>query len=240
MTSKRINFWSSPRNISTAIMYSFAQRKDTKVVDEPLYAHYLLRQSTEAEHPEKEAILKSQEGDGNKVVAQMLTGDYGQEAVLFKQMTHHLVDLNEGFLQKMDNVLLIRNPVAILASFSKVVKNVTAEDIGLPQQYELFQRLSATDQAPVVVDARRLLLDPAGVLKRLCLHLGLPWQEAMLSWEAGPRPEDGVWAPHWYANVHKSTGFQPFKEKEYLLSPKLEEIARKCQPLYEELLSHAL
>jgi len=36
----RINLWSSPRNVSTALMYSFAQRLDTTVVDEPLYAYY--------------------------------------------------------------------------------------------------------------------------------------------------------------------------------------------------------
>jgi len=37
----RINCWSGPRNVSTALMYSFRQRTDTTVVDEPIYAHYL-------------------------------------------------------------------------------------------------------------------------------------------------------------------------------------------------------
>ena len=37
----RVALWSGPRNISTALMYAFAQRADTTVVDEPLYAHYL-------------------------------------------------------------------------------------------------------------------------------------------------------------------------------------------------------
>ena len=35
----RLNVWSGPRNVSTALMYSFAQRSDTRVVDEPLYAY---------------------------------------------------------------------------------------------------------------------------------------------------------------------------------------------------------
>lgn len=239
-TSKRINFWSSPRNISTALMYSFAQRDDMSVVDEPLYAHYLLRQATLADHPGREEILASQNGNGAEVVEEMLHNDYGHPAVLFKQMTHHLVDLDHRFLHKMDNVLLIRNPRAILSSFSKVVEQVTAEDIGLPQQYALYQKLSSAGSPPVIIDARRLLLDPKAVLQRLCLHLDLPWTEAMLSWPAGPRPEDGVWAPHWYGNVHRSTGFQPFTEKTYNLLPHLEEIALHCQPLYDELLNHAL
>ena len=40
MTSP-ICLWSGPRNVSTALMYSFAQRNDVRVVDEPLYGHYL-------------------------------------------------------------------------------------------------------------------------------------------------------------------------------------------------------
>jgi hypothetical protein len=28
----------------------------------------------------------------------------------------------------------------------------------------------------------------------------------MLHWAQGPKPYDGVWAPWWYANTHKSTG----------------------------------
>ena len=37
----RIAMWSGPRNISTAMMYSFAAREDCDVVDEPFYAAYL-------------------------------------------------------------------------------------------------------------------------------------------------------------------------------------------------------
>ncbi len=239
-TTKRINFWSSPRNISTALMYSFAQRDDMAVVDEPLYAHYLLRQPTDADHPGRTEILASQEGDGALVVKHMLTHDYQSKAVLFKQMTHHLIDLDRSFLKEMDNVLLIRDPRAILNSFSKVVSEVTAEDIGLPQQATLFKELSAAGNPPVVVDAAKLLQDPEGVLRRLCQHLDLPWSPAMLSWQAGARPEDGVWAPHWYTNVHKSTGFLPYQKKEYILSPKLEMIATSCAPVYAMLLAAAI
>ncbi|MEM6772776.1 MAG: hypothetical protein AAF597_19515 [Bacteroidota bacterium] len=240
MTKQRISFWSSPRNISTALMYSFAQREDMAVVDEPLYAHYLRRQPTSAEHPGKATILASQENDGNLVIKEMLEGNFGKPKVLFKQMTHHLVALDEGFLDEMDNVLLIRNPRAILASFSKVVDGVTAEDIGLPQQLRLFRTLSEKGKAPAVVDARLLLQDPKAVLQRLCQFLNLSWTDKMLTWQAGPRPEDGVWAPYWYANVHKSTGFLPYREKHYDLPPALETIAAACQPIYASLLEAAI
>lgn len=239
-TQLRINLWSSPRNISTAIMYSFAQREDCRVVDEPLYAHYLLNQPTEAIHPGREEILKSQPHNGEEVVRWMLRHDFGPKAVIFKQMTHHLVALDRDFLPRMINVLLIRDPRAILASFSKVVEAPTAEDVGIPQQMELFRQLKAEGGLAAVVDARKLLLHPRQVMATLCERVGLPFQYNMLSWEAGARPEDGVWAPHWYANVHKSTGFQPYREKTYDLAPALEKIAAQCAPLYEEMLAEAL
>jgi hypothetical protein len=221
-------------------MYSFAQRSDTAVVDEPLYAHYLVRQTTEADHPGREEILASQDADGSKVVNQMLSNDYGAEAVVFKQMTHHLVALDPAFLDKMDNVLLIRDPRAILNSFSKVVDKVTAEDIGIPQQYQLFQQLKKAGKLTAVVDAKLLLMNPEGVLRKLCDRLGVPFTEKMLRWNAGARPEDGVWAEHWYANVHKSTGFKPWSEKSFQLSPTLQKIAEDCRPAYEEMLREAL
>ena len=38
----RVAMWSGPRNISTAMMRAWENRPDSVVVDEPLYAHYLL------------------------------------------------------------------------------------------------------------------------------------------------------------------------------------------------------
>ncbi|MFK8162811.1 MAG: hypothetical protein AB8H12_10150, partial [Lewinella sp.] len=59
-------------------------------------------------------------------------------------------------------------------------------------------------------------------------------------WPAGARPEDGSWAPYWYANVHQSTGFKPWEERTIELPPHLESIAASCQPLYKEMLDEAL
>ncbi|THH40741.1 hypothetical protein E4021_07280 [Neolewinella litorea] len=222
-------------------MYAFAQRGDTTVVDEPLYAHYLTHQPTEAHHPGREAVLAAQENDGAKVVDTLREHDYGTENVVFKQMTHHLVNLEPDFLYPMTNVLLIRDPHEILASFGKVIeRGVTAEDVGLPQQGELFNRLTVTGSLSAVVDAGRLLDDPAGVIERLCRRLDIDYDPAMLQWEAGPKPYDGVWAEHWYAGVHQSTGFEPRPRKVIELSPALAAVADQCSPIYQRLLKHAL
>ena len=54
---KAICLWSGPRNVSTALMYSFAQRSDTRVVDEPLYGHFLRVSGTH--HPGRDEVLAS-------------------------------------------------------------------------------------------------------------------------------------------------------------------------------------
>ncbi len=221
-------------------MYAFAQRPDTTVVDEPLYAHYLTHQPTEADHPGREAVLAEQDPDGSAVVNRMLHHDYGAENVVFKQMTHHLVALDPVFTYGMTNVLLIRDPYEILASFGKVIDAVTAEDVGLPQQGGLFDRLTVTGSLSAVVDARRLLDDPPGVLERLCDRLDLDYDPAMLSWEPGPKPYDGSWAKHWYAGVHRSTGFEPRPQKILKLTPDLAAVAEAVHPIYQRLLEHAI
>ncbi|MEM8529120.1 MAG: hypothetical protein AAGG68_31100 [Bacteroidota bacterium] len=233
-------FWSSPRNISTALMYSFAQHSDFVVVDEPLYAHYLVHTDTEAKHPATEEILATMEQDGEQVVKEMLTQAYEQKNVLFKQMTHHLVELNIDFLAQMENVLLIRSPRLIIASYAKVIPNPSMQDVGVKQQFELMQHLQSIGKLTAVVDAVTLLKNPKHILIQLCEKLEVPFQEQMLSWQAGAREEDGIWAKYWYGNVHQSTGFQTYVEKEVKLSEKSEALAMECQTYYEKLLKQAL
>ena len=237
---QRINAWSSPRNISTAFMYAFAQREDMSVVDEPLYAHYLVKTKSPVHHPATQAVITTQENDGEKVIQDVIFGDYPTPAVLFKQMTHHLIDISTDFLAKTDNILLIRNPRYIINSYIKVIPNPTISDIGVKDQLSLFKQLKAVGTLKAVVDSKELLLDPEKVLRQLCAKLDLAFDASMLQWTAGPRPEDGVWAKHWYTNVHKSTGFQPYTPKEISLPPAMEKLAEECMPYYEELFDYAI
>ena len=239
-TLQRINLWSSPRNVSTALMYSFAERPDTHVLDEPLYGHYLRHQPTAARHPHAELVMQHQPEDGERVQQQLLTADYGRPVLVAKQMTHHLVAFDYKPLLRLPGVLLIRDPRRILASYHEQVDEVTARDIGLPQQLALAAELRSRGTLAAVLDARRLLLDPAGQLQRLCERLHLEYTPRMLTWQAGPRTYDGVWASDWYANAHRSTGFAPYRARTVELSPKLAAIAEEVQPMYDELLAEAL
>jgi hypothetical protein len=237
---KRICVWSGPRNISTALMYSFAQRQDTTVVDEPLYAHYLLNTPARRYHPGAGEVLADQENDGEKVVQDVILGDYDTPVVFFKQMTHHLVELDWGFLDKTLNVLLTRDPRDMLPSYVKNVEQPTLKDTGYADLVTLLDYLRDRGQTPPVLESKQVLLNPRRVLARLCDQLEIPFDEAMLSWRTGPRTEDGIWAKYWYHSVHRSTGFQPYRPKTDPFPEQLKPLLHSCMPYYERLAELAI
>lgn len=219
-------------------MYSFAQREDTRVVDEPLYGHYL--RVSGADHPGREEVLAAVDVDGERVVREVILGPVDRPLLFMKHMAHHLVELDRDFLQRTINVLLIRDPSEVLASLVHQLPHPTLADTGLSVQRELLGELESLGQAPPVVDSRELLLDPPGVLEALCHSLGVAFDSAMLAWSSGARPEDGVWAPHWYRNVHRSTGFAPYRPKTRPLAAELRPVLEEAQPHYDLLYSRAI
>ncbi|MBL8877685.1 MAG: hypothetical protein JNG88_01080 [Phycisphaerales bacterium] len=237
----RIAMWSGPRNISTAMMRSFEQRPDTIVCDEPLYAHYL--KSTGIEHPGREEVIARHESDWRKVAA-WLTGpiEPGRSIFYQKHMSHHLLpEISRDWLAKLTHCFLIRDPREMLVSLLRVTPRARLADTGLPQQSELFEQTAdRIGGPPPVVDARDVLLNPRQTLTRLCERLGLTFDGRMLRWPPGPRKTDGVWAPHWYAAVERSTGFERYRERDERPGAEHAELLAQCVELYERLHRHRL
>ncbi len=233
--------WSGPRTISTALLRAWGSRDDTIVCDEPLYAHYLLK--TGADHPGREEILAAHETDWRKVVSRLTAPlPPGKNVFYQKHMAHHLLpEIGRDWLSSLTHAFLIRDPGEMLASLVRVTPNPRLEDTGLPQQWEIFERERAhTGATPPVVDARDVLDDPPGLLRRLCESLGVPFRETMLRWDPGPRDTDGVWARHWYAAVEASTGFEPLRAKPVRLSDRLAELHAECLDYYRKLHGYRL
>ena len=237
----RLAVWSGPRNLSTALLRSFENRADTRVVDEPLYAHYLA--ATGLEHPMRDEVIAAGEVDWHTVARTLLAPqDDSVRCFYQKHMAHHLLPVVErGWLSGLTSAFLIREPRAMLASLHARWSNPGLADTGLPQQVELFERtMRETGRTPAVIDARDLLRDPRGVLGALCAAVGLPFDEAMLTWPAGPRDTDGAWASHWYAAVERSTGFGPPRTESAELPATLESLATECETLYAKLAHHRI
>lgn len=242
MTEKpiRLCVWSGPRNISTALMYSFAQRTDTTVYDEPLYAHYLVNTTAKDYHPGADDIIATMEKDGEKVVTDIILGPQPTRVAFFKQMTHHLVGLDQSFMEQTVNVMLTRHPRDMLPSYAEQVSSPTLRDVGYKLHLDLVEYLRSLGQEPAVLDSEATLRNPQGVLKRLCERIGIPFDEAMLSWTAGSRPEDGIWAKYWYASVHRSTGFQAHNPKTEPFPERLKPLFDECMPYYVALSKEAI
>ncbi len=234
----RLSVWSGPRNVSTALMYAFRQRPDALVVDEPLYGHYL--KVTRAEHPGDDEVLAAMDTEGGRVVREVLLGPCERPVHFLKNMAHHLAGLDRGFLGGLTNVLLTRDPAEMLPSLARQLPNPTLRDTGLLYQTEILDHVLGQGLDPVVLDAKQLLLDPPGVLRSACDRLGIPFHEAMLRWPAGPKPEDGVWAKHWYANVRASTGFSPYTPRTGDFPEGLKPLLEESVPLYERLREYAI
>ena len=236
----RIALWSGPRNISTAMLRAWENRSDTVVCDEPLYGHYLA--ATGLDHPGREAVIASQPTDWRSVVAGLIGPIPGGAAIFYqKHMAHHLLPvIDRGWLDRLANGLLIRSPREVLASYVRTRDDPDLADLGFVQQVEIFERIcDRRGRVPPILDARDVLEHPRRMLTLLCEAVGVPFSERMLAWPAGRRASDGVWAPHWYANVERSTGFAPYRPPEPL-ADRLRPLADACEPFYRRLHHHRL
>jgi hypothetical protein len=233
----RIAMWSGPRNISTAMMRAWENRGDCAVSDEPLYAHYLAH--TGLDHPGRDEVIAAGETDWRRVAATLSRATPDAKPIWYqKHMAHHLLPhIERGWIHALANVFLIRDPDEVVSSYLRTRDTVAPEDIGIPQERRLFEEVAERNGAtPPVIDADDFLRAPEAQLRALCATLGIPFTERMLSWPAGPRASDGVWAPHWYHAVWKSTGFEVPRER---ASVKLDDDAKRvsdaCREDYEFL-----
>jgi hypothetical protein len=232
----RIAMWSGPRTISTALMRAWENRPDTVVVDEPLYGFYLA--SSGAPHPGRDEILHTMPNGWQEALdsLSLVSLPPGRTILYGKHMTHHLLpSVDRDALGGLRHAHLIRNPRQLLASYARVRAEPVLADLGLEQQVEIFRMFGGP-----VVDAGDILRQPRPMLEALCAALGVPFDPAMLSWPAGPRDSDGVWARYWYDGVRASTGFGPYREPDTELPAGLEPLAAQCQRFYDEMFRYRI
>jgi len=236
-----IAMWSGPRNISTAMMYSFGNRADCFAWDEPFYAFSLKTHGND--HPMRDEIIAAYDTDWTKLVAACLAPPPDGKTIFYqKHMTHHMLEgFDRSWLHGVTNAFLIRSPDRVLASYTRKWSDVSLRDIGFVEQAELFDLVAdRLGHAPPVIDAEDVLANPRATLTSLCEACGVAFDPAMLSWPKGPKSFDGVWAPHWYNAVWQSTGFSRDSSPAPDLPPALGAIADAARPYYEKLSKYRL
>ena len=228
---KIINLISGPRNLSTALMYSFAQRDDCVVFDEPYYGHYLHNGKVKIVHPSEKQIKETMKADEEGVTQNIIESSKTKH-VFVKGMAHHYLTKNPKHILEWSNVILIRHPEKLLTSFSKVISQPSIDDIGIKKASEIFTYLTNLGKSPIVIDSDELLKDPKSYLQELCDLLEISFSENMLHWEKGGIKEDGIWAKHWYKNVHNSKGFAIQKTSQEKMPEYLQPVLQKALPYY--------
>ncbi len=217
-------------------MYAVAQRPEVEVVDEPLFGHYL--SVSGALRPSREEVLAVQETDPEALVR---TLHPGRKVRFFKHMANHLRGWAPDVFADHLHVLLVRDPAALIASYRKEVVRPAMEDVGLQWQMWWLGVCEGRGWPVHVLDSDRLAADPEAGLRALCRVCGWAWDERMLRWAPGPRPEDGVWAKYWYASVHASTGWVPHPPRPApAVAPEDAALLRACRPFFAALRERAI
>lgn len=190
-------------------MRAFSSRPDTTVSDEPFYASYLARIGLD--HPGRAEVLASQPQDWRTVAENLSAGPAPQPCKVWyqKHMGQHMTpEMMGDWLLAFDHIFLIRHPGRVITSYRKVIPEMSLAETGLTWQGLLFDLIrEKRGITPPVIRAEDLRVQPESTLRALCSALDLDWDPAMLSWPAGPHPQDGVWAEYWYANTWSTTGF---------------------------------
>ena len=231
----KIAMWSGPRNLSTAMMYSFGNRADCAVVDEPFYATYLKK--TGLDHPMRAEILDSQSKVPEEVAAHLHGPIPARKPVFYqKHMTQHMIEgVPRDWMRDVVNAFLIRHPARVIASYAAKRENPTLTDIGFAQQAELFDLVKSWGKSPVVIDSHDIRDNPQAMLEKLCDAIGLAFSPNMLNWPKGGHRNDGVWAPHWYGAVWNSDGFAGTEGPLPDVPDHLQDVLEAALPFYEEM-----
>ena len=227
--------WSGPRNISTAMMRSFGSRADTTCWDEPFFAPFLTL--TSLDHPGRAETLAACETDpdavAERVLAPVPTPHHFQ-----KHMAHHMVDgIPREWIASARHVLILRHPAHVIASYAKGRAAFDATDLGFAALRDIHADIEAkTGRAPLVMETDDVLAATEAALRLICeVGFGIAFDHAMLSWQAGPRDEDGPWAPYWYDNVRASTGFARPRDARPGVAPEHAAIYEDCLEDYAAL-----
>jgi hypothetical protein len=232
--------WSAPRCMSTAFFRMMLERGDLFVVHEPF--SYLAEFG--------EVTVAGERLTSQRALLARLRELSTARPVFFKDTTderYPQVLRDTAFLaEDAVHAFLIRSPQETIASYFRINPGVRADQIGFGHQLEIFEAVrAATGRTPFVMEAARLLADPATVVAEFCAAAGIDFRPDALSWQPGHRPE---WGPSqkWHEEVSQTSGFTATTSSSTAAATliaadhRLAAMLEYQQPFYERLLAHAV
>ncbi|CAF1207083.1 unnamed protein product [Adineta steineri] len=217
-------------------MYSFNQRSDTVALDEPFYGIWLAQNNRR--HPNFDEILQTLEcHNADKILDLIEEKENVKGNVFVKNMANTVKYMNQTRVLNYRPLILIRHPAETIVSHAKIAADITAEDLCLKDQVQLYDYFKERRREdPVVIDGNELRRDPSSILSQVCHRLDLPFTEEMLSWPPGPKSIDGLWAAARHKDVHASSGFLPPSPSSIQVTK--ENIPKELISVYDQALPH--
>ena len=180
-----VNMWCGPRTVSTALMYSWRQRADTRVFDEPFYGIYL--RHTDPGHPGRDEILAAMPDDVDGGPGP----DPGRRPTSPSASSRTSATTSTPSRRRSSTSSPTPSSSATPPGWSPrstppSTPTSRSRSPACPSRSGSSTTSWPPAAGPIVVDAHRLLADPAGVLRALCAAVGVPYDEAMLTLAGGP------------------------------------------------------
>lgn len=236
-----IFMWAHSRSASTAFDRMMIERGDVTVVHEPLLA---LTQAGQVEVPltDGRSVLVRSE---RELLTELAAAGRSRPVFVKEVLDYrypYLID-HPGEIAGLTHTFLVRDPRQAIASHHAVKPTVTCPEIGYERLHELFQLTwSITGRRPLVIQAERLLREPATVVRAYCEAVGLPFLPHALSWPPGDRPE---WQRHraWHLDAIASAGFED-RQHSYPVTvdndATLKAFYEYHYPFYQSIVQHAI
>lgn len=230
----RIFLWAHPRCISTAFERTFVERKDTTTYHEPFSQSFYYSDERQHQRYAAEAVQPAfnYEKTWNTLLKPVST-----PISFTKDMASFIVNrMDPKYLSQFTNTFIIREPTQALCSFYKRWPDFDFVEAGYEQLFQLFKIVTEQlGQKAVVIDADDLKTRPRELCQKYCSLVGIPFDEKALEWQPKQIQSWGIW-DGWHDVAQESSGIDTSKVTTHTdIPPKVQELAEKCQPFYQQL-----
>ncbi|QYX56351.1 hypothetical protein K1T73_15030 [Roseovarius sp. SCSIO 43702] len=203
--------WAHPRSMSTATERIMRERGDLDCAHEPfMYDYYVGRRAGVTPHFDVDPEHPKHYED----IREMIETRAEAAPVFFKDMSYYVMPRllgDEGFRDRLRHAFLVRMPEAAIASYYRLDKNFTSEEIGIEAQWRHYEGLRDAGHDPVVLRAEDIRNDPRAEMTRLWEGYGLGDAPQAFDWSE-ETPDDWEAIEKWHGTASATSGIRPMEE----------------------------
>lgn len=213
LSPRILALWAVPRSTSTAFAKAISGGQGIRVLHEPFTdCYYFGPQRRSNRYGDSPVVAGYGAGEAQALILSAATDT---DRIFVKDLAFQAYHyLQDDFLHKLTNTVLIRHPRRVMASLLRLKPDFTEEEFGFQALEALTQRITRLQgRPPAMIEGEQFRAHPRQTLLHFCTRHGLPFSEAMLRWGSGTlRP----WLPHesesqqkWHATLENSRTILP-------------------------------